>query len=101
MPVGLALLNCYSILWWRWLTALCLSFPCPTRFPCPVPPLPFLLPQAASITSQHAADAAAAEGVLSSLSAGFELEEATSRRSTAAPPSQYLMAGKGHQQTPY
>lgn len=49
--------------------------------------------QAAAITSQHEDAADAAEGALAALSAGFELEEAASRRSTAAPPSQYVMAG--------
>jgi hypothetical protein len=49
--------------------------------------------QADAITAQHVADADAAGGALSALAAGFELEEATSRRSTAAPPSPYLMAG--------
>jgi hypothetical protein len=52
-----------------------------------------LLLQAAEITPAAEAEAAAAEGALTALSAGFELEEATSRRNTAAPPSPYVMAG--------
>lgn len=51
--------------------------------------------QADAITAQHVAEVDAAGGALSALAAGFELEEATSRRSTAAPPSPYLMAGEG------
>jgi hypothetical protein len=55
--------------------------------------LPML--QAAALTSQHESDADAAEGALAAMAAGFELEEATSRRNTAAPPSPYVMAGAG------
>lgn len=53
----------------------------------------FVPPQASDAMSRHEGDADAAEEALTALSAGFELEEATSRRSTAAPPSAYLMAG--------
>jgi len=56
-----------------------------THYPVP--------PQASDAMSRHQGDADAAEEALTALSAGFELEEATSRRSTAAPPSAYLMAG--------
>jgi hypothetical protein len=53
------------------------------------------MPQAAALTSQHESDADAAEGALAAMAAGFQLEEATSRRNSAAPPSPYVMAGAG------
>jgi hypothetical protein len=57
-------------------------------------PLPMLCPQASSEYSSALHELGSAEAALSHMAAGFELEEATSRRSSAAPPSALLMAGR-------
>lgn len=56
--------------------------------------------QASVVYSSAVAELESAGSSLSNMAVGFKLEDATSRRSTAAPPSPLVLAGEAGQQQP-
>jgi hypothetical protein len=71
--------------------AACFAVPCST---CDLRLLSSAALQASTEYSAALHELGAAEAALSHMAVGFKLEEATSRRSSAAPPSALLMAGE-------